>query len=47
MYDETIKTVNLTCDEVEILVDALSYQLAQCVSVGEEITVQALLEKIQ
>lgn len=47
LYDEIIKTVNLTCDEVEILVDALSYRLAQCVAVGEEITVQALLEKIQ
>ncbi len=47
MYDEVVKTINLTSDEVEILIDALSYRLAQCVSVGEDITVRELLEKIQ
>lgn len=46
-YDEIIKSVDLTVDEIEILVDILSYRLAQCVSVGEEITVGELLEKIQ
>lgn len=47
MYDDVIKKVDLTSDEVEILIDALSYRLAQCVSVGEDITVRELLEKIQ
>ena len=47
MYDEVVKTVDLTSDEVEILIDILSYRLAQCVSIGEEITVRELLEKIQ
>jgi hypothetical protein len=47
LYDEVVKTINLTSDEVEILIDALSYRLAQCVSVGEDITVRELLEKIQ
>ena len=47
MYDEIVKAIDLTSDEVEILIDTLSYRLAQCVSVGEEITVRELLEKIQ
>lgn len=47
MYDEIVKTIDLTSDEVEILIDALSYRLAQCVSVGEEITVRGLLDKIK
>ncbi len=47
MYEEVVKTVDLTSDEVEILIDILSYRLAQCVSIGEEITVRELLEKIQ
>lgn len=47
LYDEIVKSVDLTADEIEILVDILSYRLAQCVSVGEEITVQELLDKIQ
>ena len=47
MYDETVKTIDLTSDEVELLVDILSYRLAQCVSIGEEITVRELLDKIR
>jgi hypothetical protein len=47
LYDEIVKTIDLTSDEVEILIDTLSYRLAQCMSVGEEITVRELLEKIQ
>lgn len=47
LYDEIVKSVDLTADEIEILVDILSYRLAQCVSLGEEITVRELLEKIQ
>ena len=47
LYDEIVKAIDLTSDEVEILIDTLSYRLAQCVSVGEEITVRELLEKIQ
>lgn len=47
LYDEVVKIIELTSDEVEILIDVLSYRLAQCVSVGEEITVRELLEKIQ
>lgn len=47
MYDENVKTIDLTSDEIEVLIDVLSYRLSQCVSVGEEITVRGLLEKIQ
>lgn len=47
MYDETVKTIDLTSDEVEVLVDILSYRLAQCVSIGEEIMVRELLDKIR
>ena len=47
MYDEVVKTIDLTSDEVEILIDVLSYRQAQCVSVGEEITVQESLVTLQ
>ena len=46
MYDEIVKSVELTSDEIDILKELLFYRLDQCVSTGEEITVRDLLEKL-
>ncbi len=46
MYDEIVKSIDLTNDEIEILKELLFYRLDQCISVGEEITVKELLEKL-
>ena len=47
MYDETVKPVELTTDEIDILRELLSYRLDRCGSIGEEITVKELLDKVQ
>jgi hypothetical protein len=47
LYDETVKSVELTDDELTILKELLSYRLDQCFSIGEEITVKELLEKLE
>lgn len=46
MYDEIVKSVDLTDDEMTILKELLFYRLDQCVSIGEKITVKELLEKL-
>lgn len=46
LYDENVKTINLTFDEMEILKELLFYRLNQCVSIGEEIAVKELLDKL-
>lgn len=46
MYDEITKSVDLTDDEITILKELLLYRLDECVSIGEEITVRDLLEKL-
>jgi len=47
LYDEIVKSVDLTSDEVDLLNELLSYRLDKCVSIGEEITVKDLLNKIK
>lgn len=47
LYDKIIKTINLTNDEIAILKELLSYRLDQCVSIGEEIVVKDLLDKLE
>ena len=47
MYDETVKSVDLTDDELTVLKELLSYRLDQCISIGEEITVRELLGKLE
>ncbi len=47
MYNEIVKSVDLTDNEIDILKELLSYRLDECVSVGEEITVKELLEKLE
>ena len=46
MYDEIVKSVDLTDDELAILKELLFYRLDQCVSISEEITVKELLGKL-
>ena len=46
MYDEIVKSVDFTDDELTILKKLLFYRLDQCVSIGEEITVRDLLGKL-
>lgn len=46
LYDEIVKSVDLTDDELTILKELLSYRLDECVFIGEEITVRDLLEKL-
>ena len=47
LYNETVKSVDLTSDEVDILKELLFYRLDQCISIGEDITVRDLLEKLK
>ena len=47
MYDKIIKTINLTNDEIVIIKELLLYCLDQCVSIGEEITIKDLLDKLE
>jgi len=47
LYDETIKSIDLTVDERNVIEELLSHYLDKCVSVGEEITVKNLLEKLR
>lgn len=46
MYDEIVKTVSLTYDEIEILLDVLNIRKEMCVSLGETITVDELIDKL-
>lgn len=46
MYDEIVKTVSLTYDEIEILLDVLNIRKEMCSSLGETITVDNLIDKI-
>lgn len=47
MYDENVKTINLTSDEMELLKELLFYRLDRCISVGEEIVVKELMDKLR
>lgn len=45
LYDEIVKSVDLTDDELTILKELLFYRLDECVSIGEEFAVKELFEK--
>lgn len=47
LYDEIVKSVDLTDDELTILKELLTYRSDECVSIGEEITVKDLLKKLE
>ena len=46
MYDIVAKTINLTDDEITILKEVLEERQDRRVSLGEMITVETLLEKL-
>lgn len=46
LYDEVVKYVDLTDDELTILEELLVHRLNECISIGEETTVRNLIEKL-
>lgn len=46
MYDETIKDLSLTSDEVDLLKLLLEDEVNNCLSLCEELTVKGLLDKL-
>lgn len=46
MYDIEVKTINLTDDEISILKEVLEERQDKCVSIGEVMTIETLLEKL-
>jgi len=46
MYDIVVKTINLTDDEISILKEVLEERQDRRVSLGEMITIETLLEKL-
>lgn len=46
MYDIVAKTINLTEDEISILKEVLEERQDRRVSLGEMITIETLLEKL-
>lgn len=47
MYDDVVKTVGLTADELEIIIDALERAQDFAVGIGEIVTYEMLLEKLK
>lgn len=46
-YEAIFKTVCLTSDEKDMLIELLEKESEKCVSIGEEITVNELKEKLE
>ncbi len=46
MYDIYVKEIKLTEDEITLLKEALEARQDKCVSVGESVTIETLLEKL-
>ena len=46
MYDIVTKTINLTDDEIAIMKEVLETRQDKCVSIGETLTIEGLLEKL-
>lgn len=45
-YDEPRKVVTLTDDEITLLKEVLESRQDKCVSIGEVMTIETLLEKL-
>ena len=45
-YDEPRKVITLTDDEITLLKEVLETRQDKCVSVGEVMTIETLLEKL-
>lgn len=46
MYDIYVKEVKFTDDEITLLKEVLEVRQDKCVSVGEVLTIEGLLEKL-
>lgn len=46
MYDEIIKNIPITTDEINLLTQLLEFKLQHCISIGEEVVVNELLTKL-
>lgn len=46
MYDEIIKNIPITTDEINLMIQLLESKLENCISIGEEIVVTELLTKL-
>ena len=46
MYEEDVLIVGLSSDEIEILKEVLKNRLESCFSLGEQITIEELIEKL-
>jgi len=46
VYDQVIKNLPLTADEIEILKTALERRQETCIGIAEEFTVEGILEKL-
>ena len=46
MYDIYVKEIKLTDDEVTLLKEALETRQDKCVSIGESVTIETLLAKL-
>lgn len=46
MYDVVRKVIEITDDEISILKEVLEDRQNKCVSVGETVTIEILLEKL-
>lgn len=47
MYDQVIKSVDLTADEVDIISTLLLKENSICFTIGEEIVIKELLDKLK
>lgn len=47
MYDEIVNSIELTCDETEVLLELLNARKDTCVGLSERITLDNLIDKIQ
>lgn len=47
MYDVEIRSISITEDEDELLHELLINQLDKCISIGEELTIKNLLDKLR
>ena len=46
MYDEVTRSVDLSADEIDLLITLLKPEIDKSVSIGEELTVRTLLDKL-
>jgi hypothetical protein len=46
MYDEDALIISLTDDEITILKEVLKNRLESCLSLGEQVTIEELIEKL-